>query len=140
MTTIFADAQTGVMVCDSKCTEGGIWYPMGKVQRHGDELIGIAGNVKEACAWLKWYTGGKKGARPKMESFAAMILRESGLYAVSEDAFEMLIERGYHGVGSGGGCAVSAFKAGADPERAVHIACEVDANSGGDIVVHTLKS
>lgn len=69
MTTIFADAKKGVMVADSRCTADGIWYPMTKVHRVDGTLLGIAGNVKEGHAWLKWFQGGKKGARPKLEAF-----------------------------------------------------------------------
>jgi hypothetical protein len=140
MTTILADAKKGVMVCDSKCTADAEWFPMTKVFRLGDELIGVAGNVREATGWLRWYSEGKKDRRPKpVDGFAAMILRNDGLYAVSADSFEMLIERGYYGIGSGGGIAVGAFMAGADAKKAVEIACRIDANSGGDVVVHKLK-
>lgn len=139
MTTVLADAAAGVMVCDSKCTEGNTWFPMTKVSRNGAELIGIAGHVKEASAWMKWYLGGKKGARPKMENFGGLILRPDGLYSVAEDAYEMKIDRGFHAIGSGGACALGAFMAGADAEKAVQIACQVDAGSGGAVVVHKLK-
>lgn len=138
MTTVLADFRAGIMVCDSKCTDGPMWYPMSKVRRYGDELIGISGNVREATAWLKWYLGGKRGSKPKMESFSALIMRPTGLFAVSEDSFEMPVERGFHAVGSGGPCALGAMVAGADAERAVHIACQIDANSGGDVIVHKL--
>lgn len=138
MTTIFADAKEGVMVCDSKCSAGGTWYPIPKVFRVGNELVGIAGNVKEGRAWLKWYQNGKKGPRPKTEDFVALGLRSDGLYELCADGLELKIERGHHGVGSGGGNALAAFMAGADPERAVHIACLIDTGSGGDIVVHRL--
>jgi hypothetical protein len=140
MTTIFADAKTGVMVCDTKCTSDTEWFPMTKVFRVGDELIGLAGNVREATSWLRWYAEGKKSARPRGDGFAALILRKDGLFAVSSDGFEMLIERGFYGIGSGGGIAVGAFMAGAAAKKAVEIACNIDANSGGDVLVHKLKA
>jgi hypothetical protein len=140
VTTIFADAKAGVMVCDSKCVDGGVWLPLTKVTRIADELVGIAGNVKEGQAWLKWYRGGKKGPRPKLEDFAALSLRNDGLYSIESDGLELLIERGFHGVGSGGACAIAAFMAGADAEASVQIAARIDTGTGGDVVVHTLKS
>jgi 20S proteasome alpha/beta subunit len=140
MTTILACAKKGVMVSDSRCTSEGIWFPMTKVHRLDGSLLGIAGNVKEGHAWLKWYTNGKKGARPKLEAFAALILRKGQLFDVSPDGLEMLVERGYHAIGSGGPVALGAFMAGADPKRAVEIACTVDAHSGGDVIVHPLKA
>ena len=140
MTTIFACAKAGVMVTDSKCSGSDGWYPMTKVHRNGAELVGLAGNVKEGHAWLKWYASGKRGARPKLESFVALILRADGVYEACSDGLEMRVERGYHGVGSGGPCAIAAYKAGVDPKRAVEIACEIDNGSGGEVIVHELKA
>jgi ATP-dependent protease HslVU (ClpYQ) peptidase subunit len=139
VTTIFACEKAGVMVTDSRCTSDGIWLPMTKVHRVGQELVGIAGNVKDGLAWLKWYRGGAKGARPKLESFSALVLRNDGLYSFESDGLEMKVERGFHGIGSGGACAIAAFMAGVDAERAVHIACAIDTASGGDVIVHRLK-
>jgi ATP-dependent protease HslVU (ClpYQ) peptidase subunit len=139
MTTIFADAQKGVMVCDSKCNGGATWYPVTKVFRVGGELVGMAGSIKDGRAWLKWYEGGKKGPRPKVEDFVALSLRADGLYEICADGLELLVERGYHGIGSGGSIALGAYMAGADAERSVHIACAVDLGSGGDVIVHKLK-
>lgn len=139
MTTIFSDVKAGVMVCDSKCTSGEVWYPMTKVHRVGKELIGLAGSVKESLAWLDWYRSGKKGVRPKLEMFQGLCLRPDGLYELGADGLVQLVERGFHGIGSGGGYAVAAFMAGADPKKAVDIACEIDNESGGDVHVHALK-
>jgi ATP-dependent protease HslVU (ClpYQ) peptidase subunit len=142
VTTIFASAKDAMMVCDSKCSDDtGEWFPMTKVLRHENALIGVAGNVKDAVAWLDWFTSGKKGRMPKMDTgFTALALREDGVWCVSSDGFEMPVERGYHGIGSGGGYAVAAFKAGAKPAKAVEIACEIDVRSGGEIHVHKLKA
>lgn len=129
------------MACDSKCNGGGTWYPITKVFRVGDELIGMAGSVKEARSWLKWYQGGKKGPRPKTEDFVALSLRADGLYELCADGLELKVERGYHGIGSGGGYALAAFMGGnKDARECVLIACDIDTGSGGDVVVHTLKS
>ena len=138
MTTIAADLRAGVMVCDSKCSGGGTWYPMTKVHRVGDELVGIAGTVKDGQAWLKWYRAGKRGPRPKTEDFVALILRKGGLYEACSDGLEQLVERGFHGIGSGGPAATAVMLAGLDAKRAVEIALEVDTGSGGEIHVHTL--
>lgn len=139
MTTILASLKDGVMVCDSKCSSSEIWYPMTKVHRVGRELIGLAGSVKEAIAFLKWYREGKKGVRPKLETFQGLALRPDGLYELGADGLEQLVERGFHGIGSGGGYALAAYMAGADAEKAVRIACSIDNHSGGDVLVHKLR-
>jgi ATP-dependent protease HslVU (ClpYQ) peptidase subunit len=139
MTTIFADAKAGVIVCDSKMTLGGEWVQTSKVIRVGQELIAFAGVHTESERWLAWYRGGQNGPRPKVENSNALILTPEGLKLLDSTGGLIDIERGFMGTGTGGMCATAAFMAGADAETAVHIACQIDANSGGDVVVHTLK-
>lgn len=139
MTTILACVKEGVMVSDSRCSADGVWYPMTKIWRLPGELVGMAGDVKSGRAWLKWYANGKKGARPKLENFIGLSLRADGLYDIGSDGLELLVERGYHGIGSGGNCALAAYMAGAKPLAAVEIACAIDLHSGGKIVVEKLK-
>lgn len=138
MTTIAADFRALVMVSDSRCTAGEQWFPMTKVHKIGAELIGLAGSVKEGQAWLKWYSGGKRGTKPKGESYVALILRKDGLYEVTADGLEMLIERGFHACGSGGPIAVALMIAGHSAQESVEIACQVDTGSGGEIKTYSL--
>jgi hypothetical protein len=139
MTTIFADHKAGVMVCDSKCTDSRTWHPITKVFRVGDELVGMAGEVREGRAWLKWYQSGKRGVRPKLDEFVAISLRKDGVYEHCSDGLELLIERGFHGIGSGGAMAIAAYMAGADAVKSVHIAIAIDAGSGGEVHTHKFK-
>ncbi len=138
MTTIAADARTGVMVCDSKTSVDQVWYPSTKVERWGAELVGCAGSDDATQRWKRWYQGGKRGARPKCPDFCALILRDSGVWYVYDGGFETWIERGFHAIGSGGGPATAVLIAGHDAQRAVEIACQIDVNSGGEIVTHKL--
>lgn len=139
MTTIAADFRSGVMVSDSRTSIGSAWVPSTKVQRINGELIGCAGTVSDIQRWQKWYQGGKRGARPKCEDFCALVLRKDGLFYIYDGGHELLIERGFHAVGSGGDAANGALLAGVDAHKAVEIACQVDSGSGGDICVFNLK-
>jgi ATP-dependent protease HslVU (ClpYQ) peptidase subunit len=139
MTTIFADAKKGVMVCDSKTTLGGTWFESTKVHRVGDALVGFAGYRSESLKWLDWFANGRRGQQPKIANSEALILSAEGLVYIDGTGEANPIERGYFGVGSGGPIAVGAFMAGADAKKAVEIACQVDASSGGVVVVHKLK-
>jgi hypothetical protein len=149
MTTIFADAHAGVMVCDSRVvSDDGVWFPARKVIRCHGELIGVAGDCKDGDEWLDWHKGGRKGKAPKPKTpdeFSALILRSSGLFSVTEGAHEMKIDRGFHGIGSGGACAIAAYLAiksrgqDPDPKTCVLIAAEVDSSTGGRVIVHKLK-
>ena len=140
MTTIVADARVGLMVSDSKCTGGSTWVPMTKIFRVNGDLFGFAGGVNERERWLKWHRNGRKGPRPKMESFEGLLLKPDGtLYELCSDGLEMLIERGFHAVGSGASAALGAMLAGKQAREAVEIALQVDAGSGGDICAFNLK-
>jgi hypothetical protein len=138
LTTIAADVRTGIMVSESRCTNGSTWVPSTKIYRIGDELIGIAGAVIDEQKWLKWHRSGRKGPRPKLEAFSALILRKGELYEADAQGLEMLIERGFHAIGSGGAAATAVMLAGHEAEEAVRIACLVDAGSGGDLQIHRL--
>jgi ATP-dependent protease HslVU (ClpYQ) peptidase subunit len=139
MTTIFADAATGVMVCDSMVNSGEQWWmDPHKVVRVGDELIGFAGVAAEGDRWLAWYKSGQNGPMPKVSGASALLLGPAGLRVLDSGGGFVTIARGFMGMGSGGTCATAAFMAGADPETAVYIACQIDPSSGGDVIVHKL--
>lgn len=139
MTTIFADAAAGVMVCDSMTQNGEQWWvDPHKVVRIGSELIGFAGVAAEGERWLAWYKAGQNGPMPKVSQASALILGPSGLRVLDSTGGYVPIARGFMGMGSGGTCATAAFMAGADAETAVYIATQIDTGSGGDVIVHKL--
>ncbi len=124
------------MVSDSKVTTDDTWYPAEKIFAHKSELIAMAGDTPQGDRWFEWYTSGKKGSPPKpLDEFCALILRESGLFLMNGSAHEMRVERGFHAIGTGGAAALAVMIAGHDVEEAVKIACQVDAQSGGEIRV-----
>jgi ATP-dependent protease HslVU (ClpYQ) peptidase subunit len=141
MTTIFADAKRGVMVCDSKATIGDQWLEEdNKVVRIGDELIGFVGVATEGERWLAWYRAGQNGPMPKIPNSSALILGPTGLRVLETSGGAFTVQRGFMGLGSGGTLAVAAYLAGADPKKAVEIACQIDNLSGGRVIVHKLKA
>lgn len=140
MTTILADAKKGVMVCDSKATMGGEWFPCQKVFSSGGALFGFAGTQSEGIRWLDWYANGQRGKMPSIANVAIMILsKEDGVRLVEGSGSIFSVERHFYAIGSGGTAAMGAYMAGADAKKAVEIACRIDAGSGGDVIVHKLK-
>lgn len=139
MTTILADAKKGVMVCDSMASYGDSWFPVTKVYRVGDELVGWAGQYSEGPRWLDWYSSGQRGKMPSIGNISVLILGADGLRIFEPGGLSTPIERGWQAVGSGANAAMGAFMAGADAKKAVEIACKIDSGSGGDVVVHRLK-
>ena len=139
MTTIFADAKKGVMESDSMASYGDSWFPITKVYRVGDELVGWAGQYSEGPRWIDWYATGQRGKMPSIGNISVLILGPDGLRIFEPGGLSTPIERGWLAVGSGASAAMGAFRAGADPKKAVEIACEIDSGSGGAVVVHKLK-
>lgn len=140
MTTIFADAKKGVMVCDSKVSFGNEWMEdPNKVVRVEGELVGLVGSAVEADRWLEWYQTGQKGPMPKVTNSGALILNADGLMVLESSGGFWKVPGTYFGIGSGGPAARAAFMAGADARKAVEIACKIDNLSGGAIHIHKLK-
>lgn len=139
MTTIFCSAKHGVMVSDSKMTIGGTWVTSTKITRHGDHLIGMSGDSAASDKWLEWWISGQKGPKPKIPNSNGLLLGPEGVLQLTGDGEFVPIERGFHGIGSGGDYAVAAFMAGADPKKSVEIACQIDLYSGGAIQVEKLR-
>jgi hypothetical protein len=137
MTTIAADARVGVMVSDSRATfeDAGCWLPCTKMWRFDDGIVGICGDYLDEENWLKWRRGGRRGKFPKLSSeFFGLLLRTDGLFILDDKGGHMHVERGFHGIGSGGNCAITALILGHDAKTAVEAACQVDPHSGGAIV------
>lgn len=141
MTTIFADAKKGVMVCDSKATLGGEWFPVKKVFQMGGSLYGVAGMQSVGIRWLEWYTTGQRGKMPSLNDVSIIRLSsEDGVQILEGSGAFFSVERHFYAVGSGATAAMGAYMAGADAKKAVEIACQIDAGSGGAVVAHKLKA
>lgn len=138
MTTIAANAEQGVMVCDSRTQIDGMWWPAEKVFRVGRALIGGSGDSAAIRKFVAWY-GTNRLSKPKLgDAFNALVLDDTGLYYWCATLVPEKLMRGFHAVGSGGAAALGAMLAGATCREAVHIASQIDTYTGGDIKEHLL--
>jgi hypothetical protein len=141
MTTIVASVQEGVMVCDSRWQiDGDCHWPGTKVYRIGDALIGGAGDGAAIKKFLDWWRAGKKPPKTKFDGgvFEALVLDPSGLSWWGSTLTATPIERGWHGIGTGGKAAMGAMMHGATCAEAVTIAAQIDTCTGGEIRIHKL--
>jgi hypothetical protein len=140
MTTIAADAALGVMVCDSQIADGDQKWSCVKVERINGDLYGTSGEASEGDKFYDWIRRGKRGGKPKVsDEFSALALDKTGLYLYDAKLYPMRLD-GPFGIGTGGKAARALMKVGIDIERAVAVAIEVDAGSGGAVVVHHLDA
>lgn len=109
-----------------------------KVHRVGDKLVGVCGEAANEVKFLNWLRGGDEPVI-KDEEFGALVLHpNSSLFSYSNE-LEPIRTGIPAGIGSGGGFAVAAMKAGADIAKAIQVAKAMDKDTGGRIWVKRLK-
>lgn len=150
MTTIAANLKEGIMAADSKVTleHKGIDYPAIKIIKKGGMLIGAAGHAGDCTRFMKWAAGKFQDKEPKWaeeegqdDSVIGIVLKDDGIYVWSQgDPEPEKVEADFYAVGSGGKPARAAMLMGADPVKAVEIACQVDPYSALPIQVLKLKN
>jgi hypothetical protein len=137
MTTIAASLDAGVMASDSNVTveAKGVNYPATKIVRgKGGSLIGASGHAGDCTRFLKWAAAKFSDKEPKWaeaegqeDSVMGMVMTKEGIYVWTQgDPEPELVNARFFSIGSGSKAARAAMLLGADPVKAVEIACEVD--------------
>lgn len=133
MTTILADTRHGVMCADSNFGDGDTRGQMRKVWRIRSlsALVGLAGNLDEMAPFLLWLRDGMQPPGPRISHLAALMLQPHGMLWFDGSCAPIVVQSPCTAIGTGAKAALAAHDAlgGADPARAVRIACRYDANS-----------
>lgn len=140
MTTIAADPVSGIMATDSNVTDGAQKWSEVKVERIGDTLYGTCGDAVDGDKFYAWIRNGAKGRKPKLDEteFNALALNDQGLFWFDNKLHPIRHHTAF-AIGSGTLAVRAALLMGADLERAVAVACEVDHGSALPVQVHKLK-
>jgi hypothetical protein len=137
MTTITYRA--GTIAADSLCWNNDICC--GRVMKIGradnGSLWGIAGNLQYLHALTKW-ADKMEGDPPETKDVDFVVITPEGKFRVWEGVGWCEPEAPFHAIGTGSQIALGALAFGATAEQAVHIACDFDAFSGGDVVSLTI--
>lgn len=139
MTTIVATRT--LMVSDSRISEGNSHFHSPKLFRVDDSILGLAGDWEDALKFLEWFTAGADpNATPEYEenTFDALELNHSGLYAWDKGLHRVTILNQHHAVGSGAQAALGALFMGATPEQAIEAASQIDMFTSGPIQMFNL--
>ena len=141
MTVIASNRE--MMVGDTECIhDERIVSTHRKVHVVRDMLVGYAGCMDSGIEFLEWCKRGM-GSRGKprdlAQEFTGLILDESGLYEYKFPLVPIQVEGEVWAIGSGAQGALGAMYMGADPEKAVQIACAIDPYCGGPITVEKLS-
>ncbi len=141
MSTIAANRSE--MAADSQSTTGATRSrtPRSKVQRINGHLVAAVGKTDVIPAFFEWYEKGRpKDDKPEVgESFEALALTPEGLFQYYERLEPIGIVEDFWAIGQGSEIALGAMAAGASPERAVEIACELNIYTGPPVVVERLQ-
>lgn len=140
-TVVYRD---GILAADRQIT--GDNMILGKVQKvfvAGDHLVGITGAYADAMAFVQWAsTNFDPKRKPQTErDVEAVVVRRDGSFHVRSSPLwvEEPITTNFYASGSGSHIAIGALAMGADPVKAVQIACEYDIFSGGGIDALTVE-
>lgn len=134
----------GVMAADSLVTGHGVRMgSLAKLVRAKDGTIGgAAGNTLDSARLLRWV--GLMGADcrnadvPRSEDKDTSVLiayPDGSVEWIGGHDGRVIVDAGFHAIGSGGEIAIGAMAFGATAEQAVEIACRLDVWSGGPVQV-----
>ena len=141
MSTIAANRNE--MAADSQSTAGATRSrtPRPKVQRINGHLVAAVGKTDVIPAFFDWYRKGcPEDDKPELgESFEALTLTSQGLFQYYDRLEPIGIVEDFWAIGQGSDVALGAMAAGASPERAVEIACELNIYTGPPVLVERLQ-
>lgn len=138
MTTIAACKRERVMCSDSFWTDGEECGFTKKVFRVRGELLGGGGTARYLDQWFAAYRRNKPLPKPIASDVIVLRLSDKGIHVWSSVDDWMQIEQAQFAIGTGGKAARAAMAAGASCARAVRIACDIDASTGGPVRTYRL--
>lgn len=143
MTTIAY--RDGVLAADSQTTYGASTErTFGKTVRRGAVLAGASGSSAICQRFLDWFRAGMSGDPPAMSSgddhdaTGIIVHGPHHILLLNKVGWERRRAE-FYAIGSGGEIATGAMAMGASAERAVEIATQHDAYTGGPITVLSVR-
>ncbi len=110
-----------------------------KIFKVNGHLVGIAGAMDVAIALLRWFENGcDDDDWPSLQhderECSMMVVSPEGVISVYERyPLPIVFEQGAHAIGSGRDFALAAMLLGCDPMKAIEVASELDAWTGGGV-------
>ena len=141
MSVIVTHFPSRTMASDSQINSAGVrLYAQPKIRRIRGALVATVGDAADGLAFWHWYeSGGRIGENPELgDGFAAVVMTEAGVFEVEQNCYPDRIPSGVSVIGSGRDVALGALAAGASPEGAVAIACEIANDCGPPVVIERL--
>jgi ATP-dependent protease HslVU (ClpYQ) peptidase subunit len=138
MTTVVYS--NGVMAADRMACEGNNKSGrMTKIFRVNGHLVGFSGAADVSMMLLRWFENGANAEDwpdphdDGMEASMLVVTPTGQVLQYERFPVPLVMEHKHHGIGSGRDFALAALHLGLDPIKAVELACELDAYSGGGV-------
>ena len=130
----------GVMASDSRMV--GDYVGIGtKLYRHHDEIIGFAGDVEQALAFIDWYRD-KASRQPEIaheRDWYALVASPRGLVLWGPSLRGMPIIESYYAIGSGAPFAITAMDCGKTAAESIKYAIKRDPYCAGPVITLSLE-
>lgn len=126
-----------MMAADSLAVADGTKSKATKIFRVGDEIIGFAGELQCGLAFVEWYRNRSK-PKPDIDDFSALVLSKEGITMYESRLVPLPVMEKFAAIGTGCDAAIAAMHMGADPRRAVKVACKVRSDCGPPVRVLAL--
>jgi ATP-dependent protease HslVU (ClpYQ) peptidase subunit len=139
--------KNGVMAGDRMSREGNVKHArMTKIFRSRGHLVGFSGAADVAMVLLRWFDNGADPAEwpdPHGEDgveASMLVVSPAGKVSYYERfPVPLIMEQEFHAIGSGRDFALAVLSMGYDAVKAVEVASELDAFTGGGVDVLMLK-
>lgn len=137
MTTILATPTA--IYSDSNVVDVTAVFKAKKIFKFRGKLVGCAGDADLCSAFQEAMRLGRKPKVPPSvdpdRAFNALVVDKKGIWHFDDTFTGDLVQEPFMATGTGGDAARAAMMAGATPEQAVEIACQIDSGSRGPVQV-----
>lgn len=133
------------MAADKRAHDGALSFPVTKIHKIGNTIVGVAGELDHCLVLLDWFRGGRDPEKwPAVQAtdnwVRLMYVLETGeCYEINKVCFPIRVERRFHAIGSGAELAIASMHLGETAAGAVAIASEYDPSCGEGIDVLSFK-
>lgn len=140
MTVIAWDGQ--VLAADKRGTQAGLVRTITKIERYGNQLLGVSGETHIGAEMSAWFKAGadpeKFPPKARDDEATLMVVREGQVWLYVTSPYPLLVEDRSTAIGSGRDFAIAAMALGLDAKAAVELASRFDAGCGNGVDTLTL--
>ena len=142
MTVVAWDGHT--LAADKRGVQSGFHYPVTKIFRAGDRLVGFAGQADRIGEFRAWFASGADPATfppntGENASYFFAVRRDGTIERYESTGWPIIVEGSRFACGDGRDYALAAMHLGCDAAAAVGVACTFDVSCGDGLDTLTFE-